>query len=234
MSYCVNCGVELDTAITACPLCGTKVYHPDRPESADAVPPYATVKGTVETVRAKEFTILMTIIFMTTAIVCLLLNLFFIPLGHWSFYVAGICCALWVFFIPLFFPQKTGIYVNAALDGLSIALFLALISYLHPNNHWYVHIGLPITILGTVLLEIVFLFSIRLKCSMIMKTIISVTAIAIYCIAIETVICLHLGNPFHLSWSAIAATCVAAIDIILMTIYLREGLRSEVRRRMHF
>ncbi len=234
MSYCVNCGVELDTAITACPLCGTKVYHPERPESKDTVPPYATVKGTVETVRAKEFTILMTIIFMTTACVCLMLNLFFIPIGHWSFYVAGICCALWVFFIPLFFPQKTGIYVNVALDGISIALFLALISYLHPNNHWYVHIGLPIVGLGTILLEIVFLFFIHFKCSMIMKTIISVTAIAIYCIAIETVICLHLGDPFHLSWSAIAATCVAAIDIILMTIYLREGLRSEVRRRMHF
>lgn len=69
---------------------------------------------------------------------------------------------------------------------------------------------------------------------MIIKTVISVTAVAIYCIAIETAICLHLGNAFRLSWSAIAATCVAAIDIILMTIYLREGLRSEVRRRMHF
>lgn len=234
MSYCVNCGVELDDTITACPLCKTKVYHPDRPTVQNSVPPYATVKGTVEPVKAKEFTILMSIILLTTSVVCLLLNLFLIPFGHWSFYVTGICSVFWIFFIPLFFPQKTGIYVNVALDGLSIALFLAMISYLHPNQHWYLHIGLPITFLGTLLLEIIFIFFIHLKSSMIIKTVISVTAVAIYCIAIETAICLHLGNTFRLSWSAIAATCVAAIDIILMTIYLREGLRSEVRRRMHF
>lgn len=234
MSYCVNCGVELDTAITVCPLCGTKVYHPDHPSVSDATPPYATVKGTVETVKTKEFTILMTIIFMTTAIVCLLLNLFFIPFGHWSFYVAGICCVLWVFFIPLFFPQKTGIYVNVALDGLSILLFLAMISCLHPNQNWFVHIGLPITLSGTLLLEIIFLFAFLLKSSMIIKTVISVTGIAVYCLAIESAISLHLLGQIRLSWSPIVATCAGAIDIILMTIYLREGLRSEFRRRLHF
>lgn len=234
MSYCVNCGVELDSSASACPLCGTKVYHPECPPDSNAVLPYPTVKGTIEPVKAKEFTILMTIIFLTTSAVCLLLNLFTIPIGHWSFYVTGICCALWVFFLPLFFPQRTSIYVNTAMDGLSIALFLALVAYLHPGNHWYVHIALPVTIFGTLLLEIIFLFAIQLKSSMIIKTLISVTAAAVYCMVIETLICLHFSNPFRLSWSAIAATCAAAIDIILLTIYLREGLRSEVRRRMHF
>lgn len=234
MSYCVNCGVELDTAITACPLCGTKVYHPDRPVFADTAPPYASVKGTVETVRTKEFTILMTIIFMTTAVVCLLLNLLFIRFGHWSFYVTGICCTLWVFFIPLFFPKKAGIYTCTALDGLSILLFLAMISGLHPNQNWFVHIGLPVTLSGTLLLEIIFLFAFRLKSSMIIKTVISVTGISVYCLAIESAISMHLLEQILLSWSPIVATCAAAIDIILMTIYLREGLRSEFRRRLHF
>lgn len=234
MSYCVNCGVELDASASACPLCGTTVYHPECPPDFNAVPPYPTVKGSIEPVKTKEFTILMTIIFLTTSAVCLLLNLFAIPLGHWSFYVTAICCVLWIFFIPLFFPQKTGIYVNTAIDGLSIALFLAMVAYLHPGNHWYTHIALPITSFGILLLEIVFLFAIHLKSSMIIKTLISVTAVAVYCMVIETLICLHFGGAFRLRWSAIVATCAAAIDVILLTIYLREGLRSEVRRRMHF
>lgn len=234
MSYCVNCGVELDASASACPLCKTKVYHPDCPPDSNAVPPYATVKGTMEPVKAHEFTILMTIIFLTTSAVCILLNLFTIPFGHWSFYVTGICCVLWIFLIPVFFPQRTGIYTNLMLDGLGIALFLAMISYLHPGNQWYLHIALPVTILGTLLLEIIFLFSIRLKSSMIIKTMISVTVAAVYCMVIETLIRLHLGYSFRLGWSAIAVTCAAAIDVILLTIYLREGLRSELRRRMHF
>ena len=32
MSYCVNCGVELDASATKCPLCDTPVYNPDGKE----------------------------------------------------------------------------------------------------------------------------------------------------------------------------------------------------------
>lgn len=28
MSYCVNCGVELDRSLRACPLCNTPVINP--------------------------------------------------------------------------------------------------------------------------------------------------------------------------------------------------------------
>ena len=36
MSYCVNCGVELDASATKCPLCDTPVYNPKAPEPVDA------------------------------------------------------------------------------------------------------------------------------------------------------------------------------------------------------
>ena len=45
MSYCVNCGVELDITATACPLCNTKIYNPNQPVATDVAPPYATKKG---------------------------------------------------------------------------------------------------------------------------------------------------------------------------------------------
>lgn len=77
MSYCVNCGVELDATAAACPLCNTKVYNPNQPVATEVPTPYPTVKGAVEPVKAKEFTILMTIILLTTAVVCVLLNVFY-------------------------------------------------------------------------------------------------------------------------------------------------------------
>lgn len=234
MSYCVNCGVELDATATACPLCNTKIYNPNQSPATDVPTPYATVKGHAEPVKTKEFTILMSIVLIITALVCIFLNLFTIQIGQWSYYVVGICAMLWVFMIPLFFPQKANVYVQLALNGISIALFLGLVSWLHPNNHWYAHIALPIVGLGTILLEIIFVFAIKLKSSMIVKTAISVAAIAVFCMVIEMVIDLHLRNYFYLRWSAIVATCALVIDIVLMTIYLQEGLRAEIRRRMHF
>ena len=76
MSYCVNCGVELDVTASACPLCNTKVYNPNQPVATDVPPPYATVKGHTEPVKMKEFTILMSIVLVVTSLVCLFLNLF--------------------------------------------------------------------------------------------------------------------------------------------------------------
>ena len=37
--YCVKCGVELADSEKVCPLCGTRVFHPDLPQ-AQGEPPY--------------------------------------------------------------------------------------------------------------------------------------------------------------------------------------------------
>lgn len=37
--YCVKCGVELADSQRVCPLCGTRVFHPDIPRTP-ADPPY--------------------------------------------------------------------------------------------------------------------------------------------------------------------------------------------------
>lgn len=234
MSYCVNCGVELDPTASACPLCHTKVLNPNQPVVTDIPTPYPTVKGVSEPVKKREFTILMSIIFLTTSAVCILLNLFVLPFGRWSLYIVGICALLWVFLLPVFFSKMANVYLNLALNGISIALYLFVIALLHPGNGWYLHIALPITAGGTLLLEIIFLFAFYFKSSMIIKTVVTVTAIAAFCMEIEGVIDHHLYGSISLQWSAIVLTCCAAIDIILLTIYWRAGLRAEFRRRMHF
>lgn len=234
MSYCVNCGVELDVTASACPLCNTKIYNPNQPVATDVPPPYATVKGNSEPVKMTEFTILMTIILTTAALVCFFLNYFTIQIGRWSFYTAGIFAMLWVFMLPAFFPHKVNVFGSIALDGIMVALNVGIISYLHPGNGWYGHIALPLVILATLLLECVLSVIHRPKSSMIAKAAMCVSAIAIYCVAIEMAIDLHLRDFYYLRWSAIVASCAFAIDIVLLTIYLLDGLRSELRRRMHF
>ena len=34
--YCIKCGVELADSERVCPLCGTRVFHPDLPHDAAA------------------------------------------------------------------------------------------------------------------------------------------------------------------------------------------------------
>ena len=44
MSYCVNCGVELDVSAHACPLCGTPVVNPRCPVDETAQPLFPLVR----------------------------------------------------------------------------------------------------------------------------------------------------------------------------------------------
>jgi len=56
MSYCVNCGVELDASATKCPLCDTPVYNPKAPEPSTQPSPFPKEKGQVEVVKRKDRT----------------------------------------------------------------------------------------------------------------------------------------------------------------------------------
>ena len=55
MSYCVNCGVELDASAKQCALCGTPVYHPDKPpvEATEAALPFSPVPVIPEGVKKR-------------------------------------------------------------------------------------------------------------------------------------------------------------------------------------
>jgi uncharacterized membrane protein YvbJ len=44
MSYCVNCGVELERSLKACPLCGVPVINPLEKEAPEAPPAFPTVR----------------------------------------------------------------------------------------------------------------------------------------------------------------------------------------------
>lgn len=233
MSYCVNCGVELDKTCSICPLCNTEVINPKSPPDKDAPNPYPSRRGKTNPVRRNDVTILMSVILATTAIVCGLLNLFFFTGTRWSLYVIGICVLLWIFFLPVFFPEKHNIYASLILDGLSIDMYFGIIGYMHPGKGWYWAVALPLIILATLLI-VVYTFCLRYP----HRSILSLAAvlmgeIGILTVSIELLARNYLNEKLTLSWSAIVLTCCIIIDVALLTIIRRSGLREEVRRRMH-
>ncbi len=234
MSYCVNCGVELEQTCRSCPLCGTPVYNPAQPINPDTAPPFPARRGTAEQASRKEFIILMSIICATVSIVCYILNHWIFSRTRWSVYVIGLSILLWIFLLPVFFPKQIRAWMSILSDGLSIAAYLFVISRLHPGNGWYPDIAVPIIGLGLILILNYYFFSLRRKSSLITRTAILFGSLGALCVAIELLIHLHYGRPLHLSWSAIVLTCCIAIDVILVSICLLHGVREELRRRMHF
>lgn len=234
MSYCVNCGVELDKTCSTCPLCHTKVYNPNQPVDTSSPTPYPLQKGVEEPVRRYEFTVLVTIIFITTSIVCSLLNTYSFTQTRWSVYVVGAFIVTWFFMLPIFFPGETNPFVNLLLDGISLIVYFYVVSLNHPGNNWYYHIALPVIILITVAIQIYYLFAIKLKSSMIRKSVVFLFCVGIFCGILEMLIDFHRGKAFGFSWGAIVLTCCVSANVILITIACLKGVRNELRRRIHF
>ena len=101
MSYCVNCGVELDASATKCPLCDTPVYNPKAPEPSTQPSPFPKEKGQVEVVKRKDLGVLLTVIVLATAVTCGLLNALVFRSSLWSLAVIGVFLVLWVIMIPV-------------------------------------------------------------------------------------------------------------------------------------
>lgn len=234
MSYCVNCGVELDASSKSCPLCNTPVINLNELKNYEKVSPYPEERGQVEAVKKNDIGILITVVLSAAAISCGLLNLFAFKGSLWSLPVIGICIVLFVFAIPIVIYTKLPVYMSLLLDDIAIGGYLYIITFLTPDRDWFWHLAVPILVLVTILVEI-FTFLLRsLPVSIITTALYIFAEAAILCIGIELFIDNFIGNPLSLSWSAVVLTACGIIVVTLITLLSKRRLRDAVRRRLHF
>ena len=234
MSYCVNCGVELEASLRECPLCHTPVVNPK--EAGKTVPPspYPTDRGQVEEVKRKDLGILLSVVLSATAVTCLLLNLLVFNRSLWSLLVIGICICLFVFTFPMVYYRKMPPSLSLLADGAAVAVYLYMIAYLTPSTAWFWQLGLPIVLLVILNTEI-FTFLARLvPFSLLSGALCLFFDIPLFCAALEVMFRRMRSSPFRLTWSAVVLTVCVIIDVALITILVKKRLRNEVRRRLHF
>lgn len=234
MSYCVNCGVELEASLTECPLCHTPVINPNELNKKIPFSPYPTDKGQVEVVKRKDLGILISVVLTATGVTCLLLNLLVFNSSRWSLVVIGSCLCLFVFSFPAIFYNKTPIYLSLLADGISVAVYLFLITFLTDSNAWFWQMGLPIVVMLTILAEFFPLLANFVPFTVLSCALCIFVEIPAFCVSLELLIRRILERPYRITWSAVVLTVCVIIDIALITILAKKRLRNEVRRRLHF
>lgn len=234
MSYCVNCGVELEASLRECPLCHTPVINPTKAGKDTPPSPYPTDKGQVEEVKRKDLGILLSVVLTATAVTCLLLNLLVFDHSLWSLQVIGICICLFVFTFPMVYYRRMPFSVSLLADGAAVALYLYMIAYLTPSTAWYWQLGLPIVILVILNTEVFAFLGRLVPFSLLSGALCLFIEIPLFCMALELMIRHMMLDPMQLTWSAVVLTVCAIIDVALITILVKKRLRNEVRRRLHF
>lgn len=236
MSYCVNCGVELEASLKECPLCRTPVINPNElyQNGAQARSPFPEKKAPVEAVKRKDLGLFITIVLLATAVTCGVLNWLVFTDKLWSVTIIGACVLLWVILVPVVIYTRQSVYVSHLFNGIAVSIYLYLLTWLTSGSEWFFGLGLPIVALSTVLLEVYTLCVRLLPKSFLTVALYTVTAIGILCLGLEILIDRYLTGVTALRWSAVVATICVIVDIALGTILSRRRLRNELRRRLHF
>ena len=235
MSYCVNCGVELDVSAKNCPLCGTPVVNPAELEKfREAQSPFPTKKGQVEAVKRKDLGILLTMVTLATAAICGVLNWLVFRDNLWSLAVLGSCVMVWVVMVPFVILTQLSVYLSLLYDGASVVFLLYMIKLLVEDDSWFVGLGLPLTVLVTVVIEL-FTFCVdKLPRSFLTVSMYLFTGIGMLCLGIEILIDMYAVGDISLSWSAVVLTVCVVLDIALITMLSCRRLRDSIHRRLHF
>ncbi len=149
--YCIKCGVALGDAETRCPLCHTKVYHPDLP-APSGTPLYPSNPQEEEKVNPIGVLFILTALFLIPILLTPLIDLKFTNAITWSGYVVGaLVCFYAAFVLPFWFRHPNPvIFLPCALA--TVAAFLFYINYA-TGGGWFFSFALPlvggITVIST-------------------------------------------------------------------------------------
>lgn len=148
MSYCVNCGVELDRSAKKCALCSTRVVNPNEsPKKAQEAPtPFSEMPFIPARVKRRFVAYIVTVVMLIPNIVCTLVNAVFFREGFWSFYLSATSFLIWVVFVFPFYTKKLRPYLMWAFDTLSVCAYVFFFFAMghDQGKEWYTTTALPI------------------------------------------------------------------------------------------
>lgn len=141
--YCINCGIELSKGQAICPICKTKVCHPDFP----ADPTLATYPARPfqsEEYNRRGLMFVLTVIWSLLTVLPVGLEWMWFRNIVWSGYVTGGMALIFLLFIlPAWFKNPNPV-IFVPCDFAGIALYLLYINFATGGN-WFLSFALPVT-----------------------------------------------------------------------------------------
>ena len=141
--YCVNCGVKLGDTEKKCPLCQTRVYHPDL-QQPEAPPLYPADRLPKTNNVSKVFNGGVIIVYFIPLLLSFFADLQSNGRLDWFGFVAGgLMVSYTMFALPFWFRKPNPVIFVPCSFG-AVALYLLYID-LVTSGSWFLSFALPVT-----------------------------------------------------------------------------------------
>lgn len=239
MSYCVNCGVELDSSAAKCALCSTPVINPNVKEKTEKdIPPFSdeTFIPKELSYKAKRRIILSaaTAILLIPSIVCLLLNLTVFKGSLWSVAVCSTAVFLWSAFVLPFCTKKPKPYVLWAADSVMACVnVLVYVWLLGGSLNFFTVCLLPIIAVNSFIV-LLYMLWLRKKRHIILKVAFVFLAVAVSCLSCGCLLFSGGVLRYGVQIGIICFVSFAALFGFFMYFYSSKTIRKWASKRFFF
>jgi hypothetical protein len=226
--YCVQCGVKLADTEARCPLCGTRVFHPDIFREKGE-PLYPAQKYPKAIKRNFVLQVLFTAAFLFTFIIVLICDIQFNREVTWSGYVMG---ALILGYITVVLPswfKKPSPAVFTPCTFAAAALYLLYINYA-VNGNWFWSFGLPVVACLAAIAIPVFTLSYYLKRGKLFVFGGASIALGSFMVLMEALMVATFDGLYFKGWSLYPLISLAFIGGILIFLGAYRPARESMER----
>ena len=232
MSYCVNCGVELDKTAEKCVLCDTPVLNPVEEVDYISPKPYASAMSSLQPVYRRIAAFIIGMILVAICGVCLVINLFFLETGLWFMIVLGASISIWMSSgLLLIFPGISKYLYLLCNIGAYCSTVLLIGAFMNVYG-WVFRLAMPLIALAGGLLMLFIYLRKRFRLRLIGTTSVFFALIGVYTVSIELAINHYMDSTFHPIWSIIVLACCMAVVIMLSMISKTKAWKEEAKRRL--
>lgn len=232
MIVCPNCGIELESGYSTCPLCHAEIKAPENqlPNQPIIYPGQEGPLSRKEKIAL--FWELSGILHFSSIAMTLLIDIILHRQPGWSLITLTCITASFIYITLIIHGSKRlSVFLGGLLlNTIALLFFLDLLS---DGIQWFVMPGLPLTGFLILLLGLVLAFIRKTHQRGFNVIGVAALATAIYMMVIEVSVSLALFHTFKLSWSVIVAVSILPFALLLFYFHYRLKRGTSLRKFFH-
>jgi hypothetical protein len=210
-----------------------EVQNPKVPWQEPVERPYPRYLETfVHRIDRRYFATLAGLILMIPIMITILLDILDGGGLSWSAYTVGAMALLFIFIVFPFYFKRYHTVIFLSANCAAVLLYLLFIEKMN-GGHWFLGIGMPITVaasIGIIILALLFTRGMTL----LKKSASVFFAVGLFVLVVEVIIRLNEAGPFELHWSFYALIPFLVLGTASMILEHRKNFKEEVRRRLFY
>ncbi len=229
MSYCVNCGVELEKGCPACPLCDTPVINPREKKTDNATRALPEILDIPKSLSKKYWAFVVSLIILIPNLVLLVLDILVFKSGIAKFIAGGFAVA-WVWFVfPLLWKKNIPV-VMLGIDALTLLVYLNMFRLYGVENGWFSSIVLPVVIALWAICN-VFIFWLRKPRSKSMIAVGVLGAINLMSFVVEICMNMFYNNKLQIVVSLVVTACCVSLMVFFTVMAKSRRFKAWAKRK---